>query len=579
MIHEITSSIPTFKSLKFKRGLNILVADVTQESTDKDTRNGVGKSTLLEVIHFLLGSNCDKSSLFRQAKIVNHSFSMTMDVQGQPVTLTRSGGDPSKVYIRGDISNWPVKVMETKDKALQYISNRHWKKVISSVIFGVDDFGFEKYKPSARSMTSYFVRRKAKGGFENIHKHFASQNSYDYQINLSYLLGLEWLVPREWQLIRDKEKALAALKNQLGPEGALGDIVGNPAELRSLIGIKKDQIQKIKGRLENFQIREEYHDIEAEIADISSQMNKIATEKTVAYEYLKSMSDATLQPIAPAAVLSDMYEKVGIELPSIAVKRFDDVVAFHKSVIKNRKAYLKEEIANITNTINIAVKEFSQLDNRRSKLLKQLDTSGALEQFNQLQVNAAQLQSEIGHYEQRLSIMQAVLEEKAVLEIERKTLFLKLQRKYLEVFKNVEHAVVLYSSISELLYEKPAILSVSETENGPEFSVFVHGERSAGINAMQIFCFDMLLSLIAIKRKMGLGFLVHDSHLFDPVDSRQVKAALELGARKSLEFNFQYIVTMNSDALPKDFDPSEFVLSPRLTDSSEDGGLFGFQFD
>ena len=49
------------------------------------------------------------------------------------------------------------------------------------------------------------------------------------------------------------------------------------------------------------------------------------------------------------------------------------------------------------------------------------------------------------------------------------------------------------------------------------------------------------------------------------------------------EHGFQYIVTMNSDAVPKEvpagFKLEDHALNVRLTDASEDGGLFGFRFD
>ena len=96
---------------------------------------------------------------------------------------------------------------------------------------------------------------------------------------------------------------------------------------------------------------------------------------------------------------------------------------------------------------------------------------------------------------------------------------------------------------------------------------------------MKIFCFDLMLMKLCAKRKMGPGFLVHDSHLFDGVDTRQIANALQVGAETAEEIGFQYIVTMNSDALPKEwpvgFEISEYVLPVRLTDDTEDGGLFG----
>src|SRR3546814_19615552 len=69
---------------------------------------------------------------------------------------------------------------------------------------------------------------------------------------------------------------------------------------------------------------------------------------------------------------------------------------------------------------------------------------------------------------------------------------------------------------------------------------------------MQIFCFDLMIAELAARRGIGTGFLVHDSHLFDGVDERQVAKALQLGADPAASVGFQYIVTMNSTALPGD---------------------------
>ena len=44
-----------------------------------------------------------------------------------------------------------------------------------------------------------------------------------------------------------------------------------------------------------------------------------------------------------------------------------------------------------------------------------------------------------------------------------------------------------------------------------------------------IFCFDMMLMLLSLRRGRSPGFLVHDSHLFDGVDERQVGKALAIG--------------------------------------------------
>jgi len=93
----------------------------------------------------------------------------------------------------------------------------------------------------------------------------------------------------------------------------------------------------------------------------------------------------------------------------------------------------------------------------------------------------------------------------------------------------------------------------------------------------------MMLIELCTKRGTSPGFLIHDSHLFDGVDERQVAKALQLGAERAASLGFQYIVTMNSDAIPSDgfrrgFDIFDYVLKTRITDAVDDGGLYGVRF-
>ena len=125
-------------------------------------------------------------------------------------------------------------------------------------------------------------------------------------------------------------------------------------------------------------------------------------------------------------------------------------------------------------------------------------------------------------------------------------------------------------------------MTIEGTSNGPIFEFPMQGSRSKGIRNIQIFCFDMMLMRLCAKRRIGPGFLIHDSHLFDGVDGRQIISALKVGAEIAEELGFQYIVTMNEDDAFKetteDFDLQKHILPNTLTDATEDGGLFGFRF-
>ena len=172
---------------------------------------------------------------------------------------------------------------------------------------------------------------------------------------------------------------------------------------------------------------------------------------------------------------------------------------------------------------------------------------------------------------------------KAELNIERTRLARALSDDIHERDNVLKEAILTFEGLSRALYEEAGSLIIDATKNGPRFEVKIARERSKGITNMQIFCFDWMLAELISRRGKSPGFLVHDSHIFDGVDKRQIVNALQLGAQKAEELGLQYIVTMNSDALPKSgyqngFDIHDYVLPVRLTDATDTGGLFGLRF-
>jgi uncharacterized protein YydD (DUF2326 family) len=67
------------------------------------------------------------------------------------------------------------------------------------------------------------------------------------------------------------------------------------------------------------------------------------------------------------------------------------------------------------------------------------------------------------------------------------------------------------------------------------------------------------------------------------MDGRLIIRVLRIGVKTAKELGFQYIVTMSEDDAFKEkedgFDLNEYVLPIKLTDATEDGGLFGIGFD
>lgn len=561
MIHRIYSSLPSFKNLEFHSGLNVLIAQKEANATDKQTRNRAGKTSLIETIHFLTGSKTDKDSLFRIPALIDYTFGLEMDLKDKRVVVERSGKEPAK--IRFD---------KTK------LSNTEWSSLLGEMLFALQ----EKDSPTFRSLYSYFVRRQNSNAFTEPQKQATMQQTGDYQVALLYLLGFDWRIAQSWQAVRNREKTLAELK-KAASAGALGAIIGKASELRTQLTIAEAELQKVNENLQSFHVLPQYAELELEADQITRKINEFANENIIDLGMIKDLEIA-LNSEAPPPLqnLERIFAEAGIALPGLALKRYDDVRSFHESVVRNRRDYLQGERQAAQARIDARNREKQECEARHSQIMNLLKSHGALEQFSLLQAEVTRKQADTEALRQRYMAAEQLEGTKNELEIERNQLNLRLRQDFSEQNGRMKDAILAFEETSKKLYESAGSMTIADSSNGPIFEFPMQGSRSKGIRNMQIFCFDMMLMRLCAKRNMGPGFLVHDSHLFDGVDGRQLISALKVGAETAKELGFQYIVTLNEDDAFKEttpgFDLNDYLLPVKLTDAREDGGLFGMRF-
>ena len=267
MIRHIYSDLPSFKELAFREGLNILLSEKSPQAGPRQTRNRAGKSSMVEIVHFLLGSSAGTDSIFRSAALKPYTFALEFDLDGQPATVARSGTSPSTVIVEGS-SHWSVPLLAAWGQTS--IKNTGWKVVLGHLLFGLPflDDEAERGRPSFRSLISYFARRDRDGGFLSAVQHFKGQPPGDYQVNLSYLLGLDWTIPQDLQRIREREKTLGELRRSL-KEGTFGVVIDKASSLKTQLVLAQDSVTRLRQRLATFKVVDEYHHLEKEASDLT----------------------------------------------------------------------------------------------------------------------------------------------------------------------------------------------------------------------------------------------------------------------------------------------------------------------
>ena len=207
----------------------------------------------------------------------------------------------------------------------------------------------------------------------------------DSQIGLSYLIGFDWTIAQQWESVRQKEKRIKELKQIVG-QGLLTEVLDSAASLRSRLVVAEEKLSRIVTSLSTFRVHEQYRSLEREATAITRDLAEVADENQLDQIYIDELNAAmgTEAPPGPND-LAKLYEEAGIVLPDLVRRRYDDVLSFHESVVRNRRSYLQSELAQATQRVKQRNQKREEQDARRGELMGMLKSHGALEQFVALQ--------------------------------------------------------------------------------------------------------------------------------------------------------------------------------------------------
>jgi uncharacterized protein YydD (DUF2326 family) len=329
----------------------------------------------------------------------------------------------------------------------------------------------------------------------------------------------------------------------------------------------------------------EYERLKAEADSLTWQLKSETDRDVIDRQNLTQLEEAIEEEQPPESdYVERVYAELGVQFPDSIRRSYQDVRNFHDSVVRNRRYYLESEIRAIRERMVTRREMMEQLDTRRAVIMSTLEHGGALNSFLSLQKVLARDQADVETLRNRYEAADALEATDRQIKARKVELQERMSADLSEREAAVNQATVLFSDYARALYgeDRQAYLVISADESGVKFSPHIESDESQGISSMVIFCFDLTMAVIAHRGGRGPDFLVHDSHLFDGVDSRQIARALQLGSSVAADEGIQYIVTMNSDDLQKaaghGFNAEQYLLPVRLTDDREDGGLFGFRF-
>lgn len=574
---DLTCNKATFRSVRFREGFNLILADRTASSASTDTRNGVGKTTLLQIIDFCLGGTIQKDDSLAKLKGGDWTFYLTIEVDSTIISIERAV-DSTKIILTGDL--FESGIVEEREKREVKLGPGQWSEWLGVVHFGLSRRATKRnYEPSFRGLVRHFNRFR-KDAYIDPFKTFSSQPPVQVQTENAFLLGLNWEIASEWQEKKDRGK-------QIAPPGSRDDDSRSTlAELQARRARESSQLHRLGGDISSFRILPEYRNIEDRVNRLTREIREITNQMILTSQEISLYSEQLVVQTSDRedATVERLYTEVGIEFPDHVIRTIGEVRNFHAMVAENRASYLRAELRKLHNRQESRREKLESLEEQRQQDMSILEAHGALEEYALLQQRYGTLAASIALIDGKIAEVldlrhRGVALKSEILELQ-ETADIDLQDRQ----TSVSGIISRFSEIFEDLYGEPADLLIDTTQAGYRFRVNLPRRGSTGTNKMGIFAYDMAVAEAWARPvgAKGLGFLAHDSVLFDGVDERQTAEAVAMAAISAESFHYQYILTANSDDLTtEEFDRVGVSLQDyevlRLTDARVDGGILGIR--
>ncbi|MFJ6784655.1 ABC-three component system protein [Streptomyces yangpuensis] len=579
-ISNLTSSDARFKTLSFRQGLNILVADRTEVSEQGDSRNSIGKTSVVKILRYVLGG--DLSPDFKAPELSDHKFTATLMLPvesgdgGETVTVSRSVSRTTRVHVSG----WSA-AGQAQDLHVD-----EWRNLLTRHVFRIP---VKANRPTAGQLWGQLIRTY----FGNPIKGHQSEADWESGVKIGFMLGLSpEILGKAGDLDRLTKQGKAIRKAVR--EGAIAHLSLDEPALRAQLATARRLRDRTQANMRSFKVDEQYVSHQQEADGLSASIQRLNDEALSLQRRSRELDEALHEEVVAsegaelAAKLERVYAEIGLVLPEVVSRRYEEVAAFHESVVRNRRSFLEQELHSVRSRLAGIDTERQALDRLRSQVMQILEESVALDTFMSMQRDLAKQEADVADLERRLEDANSISTINDTVKLRTAELIASVRTEMSERDETIDESISLFSDLGAEIYtDREASLLVSLTPKGIlSVEPSISGDASVGVRSVETFMLDIVCEIAAIKAKRAPRILVHDSHLFDAIDGRQVASCLNIGARLAEQHGFQYIVTLNSDFLETvevqsggAFDAEPYILDTRLTDENDEGGLFGFRFD
>ena len=573
-ILRLSANQDSFHPVEFRRrGISLVLAEKkSDDSASTETYNGVGKSLLLVLLHYCLGSNKIKAF---ETHLPGWVFSLEVEIDGTEHTITRGAEDSNEITLDGET-----------------VSLNDLRAFLKRATLEDDIVGPHL---TFRSMCPRFIRV---GKAAYVEFRFASrgesQSPYGPMLRNAALLGLDLELARKKYDLRTRYQRFDKTMKQLKSEPLFERLVADDTVDIQLVTLQ-DEAHRLEENLSAFQVAEDYHEIEIE-ANSAKRALDLARREEVKVRNALQQIEKSLQMPTDIAVerVTRAYEEAKVALPEAVVRSIEEVVGFQRELKAKRAYRLSHEKRALQRELEDSLAQVRELSATLDARTRFLSEHRAIDEYFAVNTQLDDVRRQITELAESKRLKVEVQCEIRQIESNLAAESVRTDEYLASAGELIDSAMAAFRSFAQVLYgQRPSGLTVSNDDgnNQQRYRIEAHikADAAEGINEAKIFCFDM--TALILERGHRFQFLAHDSSLFSPVDPRQQFAMFKTAQQVCQEHDFQYIATLNQhdvvsireesgaseDEIAAIFAPENVVLT--LTDADPSEMLLGIEVD
>jgi uncharacterized protein YydD (DUF2326 family) len=542
-----------FQPVEFKNGINFIFGKKHTALDTKESLNGIGKSTLLDLIDFCLLSDFSKKNtrLYKEIKrLTHHKIVLEFEIQGIHYLIKRTVDKPRDIEF-GLFSETPqvIKIDDLKEK-------------LFGLIFDNPDYRGKLNSSWYRKLMLFFLKihKRQRGQFLDPIKYLSSEIGKEIELNQYhfFLLGIDnSLLCRNYdaqQGVNERNTAIREVKRLVENNYQI-DIKNVDSEINKL----ERRINKIKKIIESFQLAEQYDDVEAQANLLTRQIKELSAQnfwnnkKIEAYQESFELKD--ILDTRKINQIKKLYSEANSLLGEKIGKSLAEAVQFRKQLASSREEFLSDEINALQTEIERRREKIKKWDEERANLFLFLDSKEALKDLTGAFYNLAETKTKLSELESKVKTYHSLLKEKADWELKDK----EINREILEYVDVIKSQISRFSEILSSVYndiypknQENLSFSVSPKSgySNVKLSININFDdgESKGQNRGRTLVYDIAVLLHTLKNNINCPrFLVHDG-LFDGMDKAHfIELYNFIENTLSQGIKFQYIITLNEE--------------------------------